>query len=74
MTANEPSLTLYMHPLSSYCWKALIALHESAIPFRVERVEGRPAQHESLRRLWPIAKMPVLHDATRDEALTARVN
>ena len=69
MTANETSLTLYMHPLSSYCWKALIALHESAAPFRAEMVEGQPAQNEKLRRLWPIAKMPVLHDAKRDEAV-----
>lgn len=69
MTANDTSLTLYMHPLSSYCWKALIALHESAVAFHVETVEGPPAQHEKLRRLWPIGKMPVLHDASRDEAV-----
>jgi glutathione S-transferase len=69
MTANEQTLTVYMHPLSSYCWKALIALHESGIPFRIEMVEGRPLEHEKLRRLWPIAKMPVLHDASRDQAV-----
>ena len=27
------SLTLYLHPLSSYCHKALIALYENATPF-----------------------------------------
>jgi glutathione S-transferase len=69
MTGNEPTLTLYMHPLSSYCWKALIALYESEIPFRTEMIQGRPAEHEKLRRLWPIAKMPVLQDAARGQAV-----
>lgn len=69
MTANEQTLTLYMHPLSSYCWKALIALHESKVAFRIEMIEGRPADNEMLRRLWPIAKMPVLHDARRDQTV-----
>ena len=27
------SLTLYYHPLSSFCWKALIALYENDTPF-----------------------------------------
>lgn len=69
MTANEPSLSLYMHPLSSYCWKVLIALHELEAPFRIEMVEGLPAQNEKLRKLWPIGKMPVLHDLRRDKAV-----
>ncbi|HEV7136451.1 MAG TPA: glutathione S-transferase family protein [Steroidobacteraceae bacterium] len=69
MTANDRPLTLYMHPLSSYCWKALIALHELEVPFRAEMVEGRPAQNEKLRQLWPIGKMPVLQDTRRDQAV-----
>ena len=28
------ALTLYLHPLSSFCHKVLIALYESAIPFQ----------------------------------------
>jgi hypothetical protein len=32
------SLTLYLHPLSSYCHKVLIALYESSIPF-AQRVQ-----------------------------------
>jgi len=32
------ALTLYMHPLSSYCHKALIALYENAIAFRPHNV------------------------------------
>ena len=27
------SLKLYYHPLSSFCWKALIALYENDTPF-----------------------------------------
>lgn len=69
MTTNEHALTIYMHPLSSYCWKALIALHESEVKFNIEMIEGYPAANEKLRKLWPIAKMPVLHDATRNEAV-----
>ena len=69
MTGNERALTLYMHPLASYCWKALIALYELNVPFRTELIEGRPAQNEKLRRLWPIAKMPVLHDAARGDVV-----
>lgn len=69
MTRNEQPLTVYMHPLSSYCWKALIALHESQFAFRAEMIAGRPAENEKLRRLWPIAKMPVLHDAARNETV-----
>lgn len=69
MTANEPALSIFMHPLASYCWKALIALYEVNAPFRVEMIEGRPVDNEKLRRLWPIAKMPVLHDAARGDVV-----
>lgn len=69
MASNEPALTIYMHPLASYCWKALIALYELNAPFRMEMIEGRPADSEKLRRLWPIAKMPVLHDAARGDVV-----
>lgn len=69
MTANEHALTVYMHPLSSYCWKALIGLYELQTPFRMEIIEGRPAENEKLRRLWPMAKMPLLHDAARGDVV-----
>ena len=32
-------LRLYMHPLASYCWKALIALYETGVPFEQEIVD-----------------------------------
>jgi glutathione S-transferase len=35
------SLTLYYHPLSSFCWKALIALYENDTPFTPQLVDLR---------------------------------
>ena len=56
-------LTLLYHPLSSFCWKVLIALYERAIPFTPQLVdlstdEGRAA----FERIWGIGKFPVLQD------------
>lgn len=66
MANSEPGLTLYGHPLASYCWKVLIALYETETPFRNELIEGLPKAHPTLAALWPIAKMPVLHDTAND--------
>ena len=33
------SLTLYLHPLSSYCHKVLIALYENGTPFTPHLVD-----------------------------------
>jgi glutathione S-transferase len=66
---NEPVLTLYSHPLASYCWKVLVALYETGTPFRNELVEGPPKAHPILAGFWPIGKMPLLHDAARDRAI-----
>jgi glutathione S-transferase len=35
------ALRLYMHPLASYCWKALVALYEADIPFERTIVDLR---------------------------------
>src|SRR4051812_17882811 len=60
------SLTLYYHPLASYCWKVLIALYENRTPFQPHLVD---LSNESARaefvKLWPIGKFPVLRDAAR---------
>jgi glutathione S-transferase len=69
MPTNEFALTLYSHPLASYCWKALMALYEAGTPFRNELVEGLPKTTPTLSAFWPIGKMPVLHDAARDQAV-----
>ena len=60
------SLILYAHPLASYCWKALIALYEKAVPFEFRLVDfGDEASIAEFRALWPLAKMPVLLDEGR---------
>jgi glutathione S-transferase len=57
------SLTLYFHPLSSYCHKVLIALYEKDLPFEKRAVDlGNDAERAALLALWPIGKFPVLHD------------
>ena len=56
-------LTLCYHPLSSYCWKALIALYEHGTPFTPVIVDlGNPEESDALKRLWPMRKFPVLTD------------
>jgi glutathione S-transferase len=58
-----PALTLYYHPLASYCWKVLIALYENQTPFVPRLVDlGDEAQRDALVKLWPVGKFPVLHD------------
>lgn len=62
------SLTLHFHPLSSFCWKVLIALYENDIPFTPNQVDlANPAERAAFTRLWPIGKFPVLEDAARRE-------
>jgi len=59
----EMSLTLYYHPLSSFCWKTLIALYEADIPFAPRLVNlGDPADRSAFQAVWPLAKFPVLRD------------
>lgn len=60
------SLTLHYHPLSSFCWKALIALYENDTPFTPYLVDlGNKDSREAFLALWPIGKFPVLRDETR---------
>ena len=57
------ALTLYFHPLSSYCQKVLIALYENATPFEPLQIDlGDPASRAKLTAHWPIGKFPVLTD------------
>ncbi|RDJ26748.1 glutathione S-transferase family protein [Bosea caraganae] len=60
------SLTLYYHPLSSYCQKVLVALYENGAPFTPQFVDlGDPGQRADLLKLWPVGKFPVLRDGER---------
>jgi glutathione S-transferase len=64
------ALKLHMHPLSSYCWKALIALYENETPFEPHLVDlGDEAARKAFLKLWPIAKLPVLRDDARDRTV-----
>jgi len=57
------ALTLYYHPLSSYCMKALIALYENETPFTPQLVKLMdPAERAEFVKIWPIGKFPVLKD------------
>lgn len=64
------ALTLHFHPLSSFCWKALIALYENDTPFTPNQVNlGDPIDRAALVKLWPIGKFPVLTDDVRQAAV-----
>lgn len=58
------SLTLYYHPLSSFCQKALVALYENGVAFDKRIINlGDQTDRAELEAIWPICKFPVLRDA-----------
>nr|WP_205520913.1 glutathione S-transferase family protein [Propylenella binzhouense] len=63
-------MTLYQHPLASFCHKVLIALYENRTPFRAVTVDfadpGAAAAHFGR---WPVGKIPVLHDSRGDRTI-----
>lgn len=64
------SLILYLHPLSSYCHKVLIALYEAGIEFEPHVVDLQAAAaRERFLKIWPMGQFPVLHDQARDITL-----
>jgi glutathione S-transferase len=64
------SLTLHFHPLASFCQKVLIALYENDTRFEPHVVDLMDRESSAaFRKLWPIAKMPVLRDAARDRTI-----
>jgi len=64
------SLTLYFHPLASYCWKVLVALYENDTPFEPHVVDlADEASSAAFKKIWPIAKFPVLRDQARDQTV-----
>jgi glutathione S-transferase len=58
------TLRLHLHPLSSYCWKALIAFYEAGVPFEPVMLGnlGDPVERARFDALWPLGKFPVLED------------
>lgn len=64
------SLTLYQHPLASFCHKVLIALYENGTAFESHLVDlGNPEAKADFCELWPVGKMPVLRDVARDRTV-----
>ena len=64
------SLKFFFHPLASYCQKVLIALYENGTQFEPHVVDfSNEASAAAFRKLWPVAKMPVLRDEARDRTI-----
>jgi glutathione S-transferase len=64
------ALTLYSHPLASFCHKVLIALYENDVPFRAVTIDlGDPGAAAVLLARWPVGKIPVLHDGDRGQVV-----
>lgn len=61
-------MILYYHPLSSYCWKVLVALYESGVPFE-RRILADEAAAAEWQALWPLGKFPILRDPVRGETV-----
>lgn len=63
----QPRLTLYYHPLSSFCQKVLVALYENETPFTPRLVDlGDPEDAAAFKKVWRLGKFPVLRDEARD--------
>lgn len=64
------TLTLYLHPLASFCHKVLIALYENETPFEPVVVDfSDPRSAAAILERWPVAKIPVLHDSVGDRTI-----
>ena len=64
------SLTLYFHPLSSFCQKVLTALYENDTPFEPHVVDlFDEASATAFKKIWPIGKFPVLRDEAKDRTV-----
>jgi glutathione S-transferase len=61
-------LELFLHPLSSYCHKVLIALYENDTPFEIKRVDD-PAVAREWETLWPLKHFPGLRDVKRGRVI-----
>lgn len=64
-------MKFYFHPLSSYCWKVLMALYEKGVAFEPIVVNlGDPAEAAAFTKLSPMRKMPaiVLGDTVVNES------
>lgn len=59
-------LKLYSHPLSSFCWKALISVYENGAPFDLILVDLMNEEtRRDYRAISPLLKIPALVDEER---------
>ncbi len=61
------TLTLFFHPLASFCHKVLIALYENETPFKghiVDLMDERASA--KFLGMWPVGKIPLLRDDGRN--------
>jgi glutathione S-transferase len=64
------TLVLHGHPLSSFVQKTTMALYENDTPFELKFLDlYNDDARAAFRALWPIGKMPVLHDDVRDHTV-----
>jgi glutathione S-transferase len=64
------SLTLYFHPLSSFCLKVLVPLYENDTAFTPHLVDlSDAASRAAFLAIWPIGKFPVLRDDARNQII-----
>lgn len=64
------ALTLYYHPLASFCHKVLIALYENETPFSPQIVDLLDEEvRAKYLEIWPVGKMPVLLDDSSGRAI-----
>ena len=57
------SLTMYLHPLSSYCQKAETAFYEKGIAFEPRILDGSDPVASEFAALWPVGRFPAVdHD------------
>jgi glutathione S-transferase len=64
------TLKFYYHPLSSFCHKVLVAFYEMGTQFEPVIVDFFNAESAAKHKaMWPIGKIPVLHDEKRDRVV-----
>ena len=67
------ALSLFAHPFSSYCQKALVALYENGTPFTYRLLDQRdPDTFAEFAVLWPLHTRIEHEDPAAVRAATAR--
>jgi glutathione S-transferase len=70
MQDGAMSLTLYYHPLSSFCMKVLVPLYEAGAPFEKKFIDlSDEASRAELLKVWPVGRFPVLRDEAEDRTI-----